>query len=59
MNSLPCPFCGIVADTPHESQACCIAALQEEIARVRRLLRDARPLGSPDREPEERRRDSA
>lgn len=33
-----CPFCGVVTDTPHETQEGCIEALQAEIARVRAVL---------------------
>lgn len=33
-----CPFCGIVVETPHETQQGCIDALQGEIARVRGIL---------------------
>ena len=33
-----CPFCGMVTDVPHESQAGCIEALQSEIARTREVL---------------------
>jgi len=35
---LICPFCGIPADAPHETQEGCIGALQAEIARVRAIL---------------------
>jgi hypothetical protein len=33
-----CPFCGVVTETPHESQQGCLAALAEEIARLRAVL---------------------
>ena len=33
-----CPFCGVVTDTPHESQQGCLAALSAEIARLRAVL---------------------
>jgi len=33
-----CPFCGVVTQTPHETQEGCIAALHAEIARVREVL---------------------
>ena len=33
-----CPFCGVVTDTPHESQEGCIEALHAEIARMRAVL---------------------
>jgi hypothetical protein len=38
MPMLTCPFCGIPADAPHETQEGCIEALQAEIARVRAIL---------------------
>jgi hypothetical protein len=33
-----CPFCGVGADFPHETQAACIAALQAEIVRMRQVV---------------------
>lgn len=33
-----CPFCGLPADVPHETQAGCIEALREEIDRTRQVL---------------------
>jgi hypothetical protein len=39
-----CPFCGVPADAPHETQEGCIAALNVEIARMRRLIRHVQPL---------------
>lgn len=33
-----CPFCGVVTETPHESQEGCIEALHAEIARMREVL---------------------
>lgn len=33
-----CPFCGVGADLPHETQEACIAALQAEIARMRQVV---------------------
>jgi hypothetical protein len=33
-----CPFCGASTDLPHDSQAACIAALQEEIAITRKIV---------------------
>lgn len=33
-----CPFCGASTDLPHDSQAACIAALQEEIAVTRKIV---------------------
>jgi hypothetical protein len=39
----PCPFCGVLADVPHETQEGCIAALNTEIAQVRGLLANLKP----------------
>jgi hypothetical protein len=33
-----CPFCGVGADLPHETQEACIAALHAEIARMRQVV---------------------
>jgi hypothetical protein len=33
-----CPFCGVVTETPHESQQGCLAALAGEIQRLRSVL---------------------
>ncbi len=33
-----CPFCGVVTETPHESQEGCVAALTAEITRMRAVL---------------------
>lgn len=33
-----CPFCGVVGESPHDSQEACIRALQSEIERTRRVL---------------------
>jgi hypothetical protein len=33
-----CPFCGVVTETPHESQQGCLAALAAEITRMRAVL---------------------
>jgi hypothetical protein len=38
----PCPFCGVVADVPHETQEGCIQALHTEIARMREILEQVR-----------------
>jgi hypothetical protein len=43
-----CPFCGVAADVPHESQEGCIAALHAEIGRMRGILANLRPAGLPD-----------
>ena len=39
-----CPFCGASTDLPHESQEACIAALHEEIARTREIVKRVRPV---------------
>lgn len=49
----PCPFCGLATDVPHESQEGCIAALQQEIGRVRGILSTLKPAGVPDARDEE------
>jgi hypothetical protein len=41
----PCPFCGVIASVPHETQEGCIAALHSEIGRVRGILAHLRPAG--------------
>lgn len=50
MTGKVCPFCGIAADVPHESQEGCIAALHGEIARMRNVLdhSNAGGPGAPD-----------
>ena len=48
-----CPFCGLAADVSHETQEGCIAALHEEIARMRNILANARPTRTP-QEPDDR-----
>ncbi|HVJ27188.1 MAG TPA: hypothetical protein VM493_06570 [Vicinamibacterales bacterium] len=48
MKALVCPFCGIVSDSPHETQTACIEALQAEITRTRQVLeRVTEPLRPP------------
>ena len=42
----PCPFCGVVAGVPHETQEGCIAALNTEIAQMRGLLANLKPAGT-------------
>ena len=42
----PCPFCGVVAGVPHETQEGCIAALNTEIAQMRGLLAHLKPAGA-------------
>ncbi|HMF60168.1 MAG TPA: hypothetical protein VK595_07345 [Vicinamibacterales bacterium] len=39
MKVTACPFCGVATDVPHEKQELCIAALRDEIARMRDLVR--------------------
>jgi hypothetical protein len=38
MNTIVCPFCGVVTDVRHDTQEACIDALQSEIDLTRRLL---------------------
>jgi hypothetical protein len=42
-----CPFCGVVTESPHENQAGCLAALAEEIARLRSVLEHSAPATVP------------
>jgi hypothetical protein len=42
-----CPFCGVVTEIPHENQQGCVAALAEEVARLRRVLEQSEPAGVP------------
>jgi hypothetical protein len=42
----PCPFCGVVAGVPHETQEGCIAALNTEIAQIRGVLANLKPAGA-------------
>ena len=44
--SRSCPFCGVAAPVPHETQAGCIEALQSEIGRMRDVLAALRPAGT-------------
>lgn len=48
-----CPFCGIAADAPHETQEGCIEALHAEITRVRDILDQAHPSHSKTSPPED------
>ena len=41
-----CPFCGVAAPVPHETQAGCIAALHSEIGRMRDVLARLSPAGA-------------
>jgi hypothetical protein len=46
-----CPFCGMASQTPHETQAACIAALHAEIGRTKDVLvrlKSAHTLEPPD-----------
>jgi hypothetical protein len=43
----PCPFCGLVTETPHETQEGCIRALHAEIARMREVLRHVHSTAVP------------
>jgi hypothetical protein len=40
MKAVLCPFCGVVSESPHETQQACIEALQSEIERTRRVLQN-------------------
>jgi len=42
-----CPFCGVVTETPHETQAGCIEALNAEIARMRAVLQHVHSTAVP------------
>ena len=42
-----CPFCGVVTEAPHESQRGCLAALAEEIARLRTVLEHSQSAAVP------------
>jgi hypothetical protein len=49
-----CPFCGLPANVPHETQAGCIEALQAEIERTRQVINGARdPAAAPPRPDED------
>jgi hypothetical protein len=50
MKVTSCPFCGVSADVPHETQERCIAALHSEIARMREVV--ARVKEASGRQPE-------
>ena len=41
----PCPFCGVIDGVPHETQEGCIAALHNEIGRMRGILSNLKPAG--------------
>jgi hypothetical protein len=42
-----CPFCGVVTETPHETQEGCIEALNAEIAKMRAVLNQVRSAVVP------------
>lgn len=42
-----CPFCGIMTETAHENQLGCLAALAEEISRLRSVLEHSEPAAVP------------
>jgi hypothetical protein len=46
MNATRCPFCGLITETPHETQEVCIEALQHEIAHVRGILGHVKEFGT-------------
>ena len=48
-----CPFCGVVTDTPHETQEGCIEALNAEITRMRAVLEQVRSAVVPGPAPTE------
>jgi hypothetical protein len=54
-----CPFCGVATDVNHESQEGCIAALHQEIGRMRVILASLKPTGVPALAPEEDHRPAA
>jgi hypothetical protein len=41
-----CPFCGVPTKVPHETQEGCIAALHQEIGRMRDILANSKPTDS-------------
>jgi hypothetical protein len=48
-----CPFCGVPTETPHETQAGCIEALNVEIAKMRAVLEQVRSAAVPGPVPQE------
>jgi hypothetical protein len=42
-----CPFCGVIAETPHDTQEGCIEALHNEIAKAREALQQAQRPALP------------
>ena len=65
MTETACRFCGVSAHLPHETQEACIAALHEELTRLREILHSmkvalanptsgADPVSGNDQNPEAR-----
>lgn len=59
MTETACRFCGVSAHLPHETQEACIAALHEELTRLREILHSMRmaladPVSGNDPNPEAR-----
>ena len=48
-----CPFCGVVTESPHETQAGCIEALNAEIVRMRALLEQVHSAAVPGPPPDD------
>ncbi len=48
-----CPFCGVVTESPHETQAGCIQALNAEIVRMRAVLEQVHSAAVPGPPPDE------
>ena len=42
-----CPFCGVVTESPHETQQGCLDALHAEIARLRAVLEHVKSAEVP------------
>ena len=57
MTETSCRFCGASAHLPHETQEACIAALHEELTRLREIMHSmklvlADPVSGNDQNPE-------
>jgi hypothetical protein len=50
--TVPCPFCGVSNNVPHETQEACIAALHNEIALIRAIAGHVRSLEDEPERPE-------
>jgi hypothetical protein len=48
-----CPFCGVAADAPHETQEGCIEALNAEISKMRAVLDQVRSTVVPGPAPQD------